>query len=390
MKRILYRTRQFIFSIFVKMVQNKETKLIRGKESILKIPRMLNSSETDNILLVTTPGFIKRETLLPLFNELKNNSIKYTIFTGVHPDPSVEDVENGVLAYLENKCKAIVAIGGGSVLDCAKVIGARVSNPKTCVRKMRGMLKVKKKIPTYIPVPATCGTGSEVTAAAVISDSINGKHYKYAVTDLKLIPNIAVLDPNLLKTLPNNMLVTTSMDALTHSLEAYLNLFASKEVTKDSLESIKLIFENIDSAVANKDDLSLDNLLYASTLAGIAITHNFVGYVHALAHAIGAMYGLAHGYLNSIILPVVLKAYESKIEKKMKILCEYMNIESTNSYTDAIINLINKIKDNNNLPYVINELREEDFDEIVLRANKEANPTYPVPKILNKKGLKQF
>lgn len=387
MKKILYRSRQYIFSVFVKLVQNKKTDLIREKNSLLKVPEVLINSNILNVLVVTTPGFIKRKTLEQLFNKLEENNIKYSIFTDVHPDPSVEDVENGVLVYNSNQCQGIVAIGGGSVLDCAKVLGARVSNPKTSVRKMRGMLKIKKKLPMYLPVPATCGTGSEVTAAAVISDTINEMHYKYAVTDLKLIPSLAILDSNLLKTLPDNMLVTTSMDALTHSLEAYLNLFPSKAVVKDSLESIKLIFNNIDSALATRDDLSLDNLLYASTLAGIAITHNFVGYVHALAHAIGAMYHLAHGYLNSIILPVVLKEYENKIEKKMKKLCEYMNVEKQGSYTDTIIHLIDEIKQKNNLPNVIKELKEEDFDEIVLRANKEANPTYPVPKILNKKQL---
>lgn len=383
MKKVLYRTQHYIFSIFVKLVQNKKTKLIKGEDSLLLLPKLLKESKIDSILLVTSEGFIKRKTLEPLFELLVKEGIKYACFTGVHPDPSVDDVENGLKVYLENNSKAIVAIGGGSVLDCAKIIGARASNLKTPVRKMRGMLKIKKKLPPYFPIPTTCGTGSEVTAAAVISDTINDKHYKYAVTDLKLIPDLAILDPKLLSTLPEHMLVTTAMDALTHSLEAYLNLFASKQVKKDSLESVKLIFENIN----NRDINSLNNLLYASTLAGIAITHNFVGYVHAIAHAMGAMYGLAHGYLNSVILPVVLKAYEPKIEKKMKVLCEYIGLDAKEKYTDAIIEKINEIKQEYNLPKTIKELKEEDINEIVARANKEANPTYPVPLIMNKREL---
>lgn len=387
MRKALYRTRQYIFSLFVGLVQNKKTRLIHHKDSLYELPQLLKANKVNSVLIVTSPGFIKRGTLETLFNKLKENNICYAVYTGVTPDPSVNDVENGVKVYLENGCKGIAAIGGGSVLDCAKIIGARVANKKTPVRKMRGMLKIKKKLPPYFPIPATCGTGSEVTAAAVISDVINGQHYKYAVTDLKLIPEVAILDSNLLKTLPNNMLVTTSMDALTHSLEAYLNLFASKQVKKDSMESVKLIFNNIDNAIKNKDDESLDNLLYASTLAGIAITHNFVGYVHALAHAIGAMYCLPHGYLNSIILPVMLKTYETKIEKKMEALCKYMNVEKTSTYTDAIINIINRIKKDNDLPNTIEQLKESDFEEIASRAHKEANPTYPVPMVLFKKDL---
>lgn len=389
MKKVFYRCVQSTFALFVGLVQNKVTKLVRGEGSLLKSIDLLKEKNVSKLLIVTTSGFVRRGSLESLETELKANNIEYFIYTGVNPDPSVNDVEGGVKFYKENNCEAILAIGGGSVLDCAKVIGARVSNPKTSVRKMRGMLKVKKKLPTYIPVPTTCGTGSEVTAAAVITDEINNRHYKYAVTDLKLIPDVAILDPNMLKSITPFMLVTTTMDALTHSLEAYTNLFVSKEIKKDSLESIKLIFDNLENAYTNKDSESLDNLLYASTLAGIAITHNFVGYVHAIAHAVGALYHLPHGYLNSIILPVLLKVYEKDIEDKMKLLCEYSNIEKTTSYTGAIIERINKLKELENLPSTIKELKEEDFDEVVNRANKEANPTYPVPTILNKKQLKE-
>lgn len=388
MKKAFYRIRQWGFSLVIGLV-SKETKLVRGEKSLLKLPGILKDDKIDSALVVTTAGFIKRGTLASFFAELEKESIKYGIFTNVTPDPSVSDVELGVEAYKNAGAGAIIAIGGGSVLDCAKVIGARVSNPGMPVRKMRGMLKVRKALPPYYPVPATCGTGSEVTAAAVISDIIDGKHYKFAVNDFKLVPKMAVLDPDLLTTLPQNMLLTTAMDAVTHAMEAYTNKFASKSVTRDALEAVKLVFDNVEKGYKEKDIKALDNLLFGSTLAGIAFTHNFVGYVHAIAHAMGAIYGLPHGYLNAIILPVMIKKYEPKIEGKMKVLCEYTDTKVSGSYTDSVIARLNRINALGNLPKTINELKPEDYDEIVKRALKEANPAYPVPIIFSEKELRE-
>lgn len=186
-------------------------------------------------------------------------------------------MEQGFRLYQQIQAQAILAIGGGSVLDTAKLIGARVCCPKKTVPAMRGLLKVRRKLPPLFAVPTTAGTGSEATAAAVITDCIDGKPYKYAVNDLCLIPDTAVLDPRLTISLPSSMTADTGMDALTHAMEAFLNLFASRSVQNASIEAVCENFHALPEAWRDGSRLAArQEMLHASYLAGFAFTNNFV------------------------------------------------------------------------------------------------------------------
>lgn len=363
----------------------QEPTLICGAGSLFKVKGLLVDSGVQSVLVVTTPGFIRRETLQPFFESLEEGELNVTIFSDVVPDPTVECVEALAQAYRDGECEAIVAIGGGSVIDCAKVAGALIARPGKTVPQLRGILKVRKELPDFYAVPTTAGTGSEATVAAVVTDTIDGKHYKYAISDFCLVPKYAILDPELTLSLPKDITAATGMDALTHAVEAYTNRFASDLVAENALEAVKLIFEYLPKAYRNGDDIDArEKLLIASYKAGVAFTNNYVGYVHAVAHAVGALYEIPHGKACAMILPQVMDMYGRSVYKELSDLARIAKIHGakTDKEKAAARTFIQNIRWMNldmNIPEKILELKEEDFDEIIKRAITEANPAYPVP-----------
>ena len=285
----------------------------------------------------------------------------------------------------------IVAIGGGSVIDCSKALGARIARPNKSLQQMQGLLKVLKKIPDLYAVPTTAGTGSEATAGAVITDGTN--HYKFTILDLCLVPRYAVLDAELTCPLPPHITAHTGMDALTHAVEAYTNCFCSPLAKKMSLDAIKLIYENLETAYLDGNNKKArENMLLASYYAGVAINNNFIGYVHAIAHGIGGLYGVTHGKANAIILPYVLEAFREKAHKKLAKLADLVSVggnteeEKAKAFIDSVLDLNKKLGIEKNIV----ELKKEDIPELANRAVKEGNPTYPVPVIWEKDDFEKL
>lgn len=183
---------------------------------------------------------------MPLEEVLKNSGVNYTVYDKTQPNPTVKNVEEALQLYRDNNCNALIAIGGGSSMDCAKAVGAKIAYPKKAVGQMKGILRVLRKLPTLIAIPTTAGTGSEVTLAAIITDS--EKQYKYALMSFPLIPHYAVLDASLTYSLPPHLTSTTGMDALTHAVEAYIGRSTTKETRQLAKAAVKLIFENVEAA----------------------------------------------------------------------------------------------------------------------------------------------
>ena len=288
--------------------------------------------------------------------------------------------------YLTNNCEGIIAFGGGSPMDCAKAAAARVVKPKKSVRKMRGYLKVNKKLPPFFAVPTTAGTGSETTVAAVVTDPET--HEKNAISDPCLRPKYAVLDPALTVGLPPHITSTTGMDALTHAVEAYIGKSNVKSTIRYAEEATKLIHDNLEKAYNNGKDIEArNNMLKASFYAGSAFTRAFVGYVHAIAHNLGGLYNTPHGLANAVILPYVLDWYGPAAYKKLAKLADLIGItkeEMTNKEkAKAFIAEIRRMNKAMNIPDKFGFIREEDMNILVKRALKEGNPGYPVPKIMN-------
>ena len=384
-KYIWYRIRQFGFSAFMYLAPLRQAKVIRGAGSIYQIPKMLKKDKKKKVLIVTTPGFIRRGSLEKLFQTFEKNKVEYAVFSKVQPDPDTDCIEEAVTVYKDEKCEAIVAVGGGSVIDCSKALGARVARPKKSLMQMQGLLKVMKRIPDIYAVPTTAGTGSEATAGAVITDGKS--HYKFTVLDLCLVPRYAVLDPEITVALPPAITAVTGMDALTHAVEAYTNCFCSPAAKRASIEAVKLVYENLFQTYENGDDVKArENMLLASYYAGVAINNNFIGYVHAIAHGIGGLYGVTHGKANAVVMPYVLEHFGKKAEKKLAELAQAAGIqdEDAGQKSKAFIESIKEMNHKLGIGEKIEELEKKDFEELAKRAVKEGNPTYPVPVIWGK------
>lgn len=385
------RPRQFCFSGFMSIVPYRRAKVVSGAGSIYKLPDMIKKAGYSRVMLMTTPGFIRRGSLEKLLAKLKHEGIRITIFSHVMPDPTTDCVEVAKTAYMQNGCEAVIAVGGGSVIDCAKALGARVAHPDKNLLQMSGLLKIRKRLPALYAVPTTAGTGSETTAAAVITDAKN--HYKYTMLDWRLIPRYAVLDPELSAAMPAQITAYTGMDAMTHAVEAYTNRFCAPKVKKAALMAIKQISQSLVPAYENGTDMEhRKNMLMAAYNAGLAINGNLVGYVHALAHAIGGLYGIPHGKAVAVILPHVLEGYGKHAEKKLAILAEAAGLEGKDRREKAVtfIAFIRKLNKQMEIPEKFEELDQKDFPEIIKRVLHEANPGYPVPVIWKKKELEKI
>ena len=386
-KKIYCRTFQFVLRIGMNFIYFPSPKLISGEDSTTKIKDIILEKGKKNVLIVTDNNLYSLGLLNKMIVSLEEAGIKYSLYKDVVPNPTITNIEEGLKIYKENCCEAIVAFGGGSPMDTAKGIGARVACPRKPISKMKGLLKVGRKLPLLIAVPTTAGTGSETTVAAVISNPVT--HEKYPFNDPKLVPDYAVLDPNLIIGLPNKITSTTGMDALTHAIEAYIGGSNTRKTKKSAKIAVKLIFENLEETYnnpTNKD--ARKNMLIASYHAGVAFTRAYVGYVHALAHTLGGFYGVPHGLANSILLPVVLEEFGSKAHKKLAELADLVSLVDVNlsdkEKAEALILEIKKMNERMGIPSILKDtIKEDDIPLMVKRADEEGNPLYPVPKLMD-------
>lgn len=383
-KKSFARILQKTFYITNKLVKIRVPKIIKGENSVKEIPTHLKELKIDNVLVVTGKTILSLGMPNNLFEYLNKSNIKYSVYT-TQPDPTVQNIEEGLEIYKKNNCQAIIGFGGGSPIDTAKVIGARVARPNKSVAQLKGILKVIKKTPIIFAVPTTAGTGSEATIAAVVSNP--EKQEKYPLMDPVLVPSYAVLDPTLTVGLSPKLTATTGMDALTHAIEAFIGNSNSALTEKNAIDAVKLIFENMTVAYHDgKNLVARENMQNASYFAGIAFTRAYVGHVHSISHTLGGYYHIPHGLANAVVLPYILEEYGEKASKKLAILARKVNICNTNDM-EATKEFIEKIKEMNkemNLPIGFSEIKKEDIAEMADKAYKESYPLYPTPKLFDK------
>ncbi len=387
LKKRAYRVQHKVMKTASTIIPFPQPVLLTGPGSVKKLAENIRIRGLKNVLVVTDKVLMELGLPDGLLESLEQNDVNYTVFDDVQPNPTIQNVEKGRKAYKKNKCDGIVGFGGGSPIDCAKIIGARISNPYFSVRRMKGLFRVFLPIPPFFCVPTTAGTGSETTVAAVISDPKT--HEKFAISDLKLIPKIAVLDPELMVGLPPHITSTTGMDALTHAVEAYIGLNGNKFTDENAENATRLIFENLEKVYKKGSDLKArNNMALASFYAGAAFTRAYVGYVHAIAHNMGGLYGVPHGLANAIILPHVLEFCRKDAERKLAKLAIAGGIGSkSESKKDLSYKFINKVKTMNKnmkIPTFIKELKKKDIPLLAKRALDEAHPDYPVPTIMTR------
>ena len=392
LKKCGYRIAQKVLKLAMCFMDWSEPELLEGEGAILKLPAFIKNKNINKVLIVTDKGLMSIHLLDSLFEELKKENIEYVVYDGVQPNPTIPSIEECKQIYLDNDCQGIIAFGGGSPMDCAKAAAARVVKPKKSVRKMRGYLKVNKKLPPFFAVPTTAGTGSETTLAAVVTDPTT--HEKNAICDPCLRPKYSVLDPVLTVGLPPHITSTTGMDALTHAVESYIGKSNVKSTIKYAEDAVKLIHTNLEKAYHNGKDMDArNNMLKASFYAGNAFTRAFVGYVHAIAHNLGGMYNTPHGLANAVILPYVLEWYGASIYKPLAKLADLIGLGkeemSLEDKAEAYIAEIRRMNQAMNIPDKFEFIKEQDIPTLVERALKEGNPGYPVPKIMNKKDCEE-
>lgn len=370
----------------------RQPKIIEGEGCFAELADTLSNKGFKRPFVVCDKAALQRHALDPFFANAEGK-LALTVYDGVLPNPTVKQVEDGLRLFNDGKCDVIVAFGGGSAMDCAKAIGARAVRGKRTVNQMKGLLKVGRKLPTLFAVPTTAGTGSECTVCAVITDG--DTHDKYAINDFNLVPNYAVLDATLTVGLPPFLTATTGMDALTHAVEAYIGKANTRSTKRCAEEAVKLIYDNLVEATVNGGNLAArQNMQKAAYLAGLAFTRAYVGYVHALAHAMGGTYGTAHGLANAVLLPRVLEAYGKTAYKPLAKLARVAGIADKNTPDDvaarAFVASVDELNRQTGIPDVLVDLREEDIAALAAHADKEANPLYPVPKELNAAELAQI
>ncbi len=371
----------------------RKPQLLEGNGSFSELPAFVKSKGIDNVLIVTDKGLMKINKLDPLFAALDEAKIKYTLCDNVEPNPKIDNIEEAVKIYKDNGCKGIIAVGGGSSMDTAKAVGARIVRPNKTVEQLGGYLHVLRTLPPLFAVPTTAGTGSETTIASVVTN--RETHHKYSINDLYLIPKYAVLDPELHLGIPKFITATTGMDALTHAVEAYVTVNRPTNCIRCCEEAVVAIFKYLEKAYNEPMDIEArKEMLYASYKAGIAFTRCGVTYVHPIAHTLGGLYGVAHGLANAVILPYCLDYYGKKIWPKLARLADLTAISKAGQTEEekakAFIAEIRRMNAAMEIPEKFDCIQDKDIDQMVAWALHEAHPMYQSPVLLNGDDLKKI
>ena len=390
LKAAFCRVFQWGFRAALPVLPYREPEIVPTCAELGKVVKKENITA---VLIVTDKGIVKNGLLEPVEQALRKSDTTYCVYSDTLPNPTVENVEAARKVYLDHNCNALLAIGGGSAMDCAKAVGARIAYPKRTVNQLGGKLKVWRRLPPLIAIPTTAGTGSETTLAAMITDSET--HHKYAIMSFPVIPRYAVLDATLTYSLPPHLTAATGVDALTHAVEAYIGRSTTKETRRLALEATKLVFENVENAYKDgKDHTARENMLHAAYKAGIAFSKSYVGYIHAIAHSLGGKYGTPHGLANAVLLPCVLESYGKCVHKKLHRLGIAAGV-ATPEDTPAegatkFIQAVKALNANMQIPAALPGILREDIPTLAKHAEKEANPLYPVPKLMTAKELEAF
>ena len=389
-QHICCRAYQGVFRAALPFLPYREPEILHRCE---ELPDTLKQHKIKKILIVTDPGIVACGLMTKITSVLAKEKISYSVYDQTSANPTVRNVEEALALYQKEHCKALLAIGGGSAMDCAKALGARIACPKKTLGQLKGTLHVLHRIPLLIAVPTTAGTGSENTLAAVITDS--EKKHKYVLNDFVLIPRYAILDAELTYSLPPHLTATTGMDALTHAVEAYIGRSTTKETREKALLAVKTIYQNIETAYHDgHNHAAREQMLNAAYLAGFAFSRSYVGYVHAVAHSLGGQYNIPHGLANAVLLPEVLESYGSCIHKKLHILGCAAGVcteqDSIKAGAEKFIASIRTLNKNMGIPDFLSGIQERDIETMSVHAAKEANPLYPVPKLMTRRELEAF
>lgn len=387
-KELFYRAKLKLVGGMLGKPQPKPMAFI-GEGSSNELCKTIAQFGIRKLLVVTDKPLRELGVLDRALATLASANISATVFDGVLPDPTAQLVNQGLGILRKDDCEAVLAIGGGSSIDCAKVIALAAANDcsaEDCI----GVNKCKLPTIPFFAIPTTAGTGSEGTCIAVISD--NETHDKGGVIDASMIPKATALDPVLMRGLPAHITAATGMDALTHAIESYIGTIGNTETDFYGLASAKLVFQHLPEACSNGDNLEArEAMALASYYGGLAITQALVGYVHAISHNLGARYGVPHGLGNAMVLPHVLELLKADASEKMAEIAVHVGIgdasESDQDLANKLVERIWALNREIGIPETTDVIKDEDLDELVKVSLAEGSG-YPTPRYFDEDECK--
>ena len=333
-----------------------------GKGAINAIPDEVKARGFKKVLVASDPDLIKFGVTKKVTDVLDGAGIEYSVFSDIKPNPTIENVQAGVEAFKTYGADCIVAIGGGSSMDTAKAIGIIIANPEFAdVRSLEGVAPTKNKCVPIIAVPTTAGTAAEVTINYVITDVQNNR--KMVCVDVHDIPVVAVVDPDMMATMPKGLTAATGMDALTHAIEGYITKGAWELSDMFHLKAIEIIAASLRGAV-NGEDAGREGMALGQYVAGMGFSNVGLGIVHSMAHPLGALYDTPHGVANAIILPTVMEYNAPATGDKYKYIAQAMGVKGTENmsveeYRAAAINAVKQLSVDVGIPADLKQIVKE-------------------------------
>ncbi len=347
-----------------------------GSGAIQNIPTEIVARGFKKVFVASDPDLIKFGVTKKVTDVLDAANIKYEVFSDIKPNPTIENVQNGVQAYKAMGADCIVAIGGGSSMDTAKAVGIIINNPEFAdVRSLEGVAPTKNKCVPIIAVPTTAGTAAEVTINYVITDV--EKNRKMVCVDVHDIPVVAIVDPDMMATMPKGLTAATGMDALTHAIEGYITKGAWELSDMFHLKAIEIIAKSLRGAVENTQE-GREGMALGQYVAGMGFSNVGLGIVHSMAHPLGALYDTPHGVANAIILPTVMEYNAPETGDKYKYIAQAMGVEGTEKmsqteYRAAAINAVKKLSADVGIPADLKEIvKAEDVPFLAQSAYDDA------------------
>ena len=347
-----------------------------GIECLKEVPSFIKENNFKKALIVTDKVLVQIGLVNKVTDLLESNNIEYAIYDETKPNPTVKNVEDGLNILKESNCDFVISIGGGSPHDCAKGISLVATNGGS-IKDYEGVNRSSKPQLPLIAINTTAGTASEMTIFSIITDE--ERHVKMALVDKHMTPVMAVNDPMLMTAMPKSLTAATGMDALTHSIEAYVSTNATPITDACAEKSIELITNYLKRAVENGEDIEArDKMAYAEFLAGMAFNNASLGYVHAMAHQLGGFYDLPHGVCNAILLPYVQEFNAKASADRLKKVASIMGIDVSDMTDEeganACISAIKDLSKSIGIPSGLSDLgvKVEDFDVLATNALKDA------------------
>jgi alcohol dehydrogenase class IV len=389
---LFYKFLMVINRVLIALLPENKPTVFSGSGSSLQLTGAMAQFGARKVLVVTDKILNELGLIKPIADSLEAEGVSVVIFDGVEPDPSFAVVEAGLDMLKKNQCDSVLAIGGGSSIDAAKVMALAANNNKT-PKQLEGKLKARNlSVPLYA-IPTTAGTGSEVTIAAVITDKEADQ--KRVVVDPKMVPIAAALDPELMKGMPAPITAATGMDALTHAVEAYISTSATTKTDVYAVAAVRLIMKDLTASYDDGNNLKArEGMALGSFYAGLAFTKAFVGYVHAIAHQFGAKYHTPHGLANAIVLPHILEFSKPKIAHRLAQLaieCELGDrSESDWVLADKFIQKVWDISEHMAVPKTLEALKAADIADIAKGALAEGNFNFPVPRYMEQSQCEEI